>query len=441
MNKQKWIACALEKGFESFEIYQSRSREKKITWYEGRMDTYVVSKVLGTSFRGVYDGRMVNASTEDTSDDPMESIIADMISQAKMISAEDKARIRRPQEAKPLKERKTIVPAKTEDIFEVLKKIEQDILAADPRIFQVTYLICAEEETTVEITNSYGMDISESSSRYEIYASAAARENEEVRTGYEYTAFTDFASFDAGEFAALAAEKTTAMLGAVTPKSANVKVIIENEAMTSLFSAFAGMFSGEMIRKEISPLCRKLNEKIFSDLVTIVDDPRNPQACVQRCYDDEGCPTYAKTVVDKGVFRTILHSTKTADAMNAQSTGNGFRRSYETPVDVMGKNLCIMPGTSAADELCASMNDGIVITEFAGLHAGIDFVSADFSLQCAGFLVENGKRTKALTLMTAAGNFIELMNSVVAVGNDIEWKGRTTAAPSIQFASIAIAGE
>ena len=276
MNKQNWIAYALEKGFESFEIYQSRSREKKLTWFEGQMDTYVVSKVLGTSFRGVYNGRMVNASTEDTSDEPMESIIADMISQAQMINAENKARIREPMQAEPISGRKTLVPAKTEDIFYVLKKIEEDILAADRRIFQVTYLICAEEETTIEITNSNGMDISESNSRYEIYAAAAAKENEEIRTGYEYAAFTDFASFDAKKFAALAAEKTTAMLGAVTPKSANYKVIIDNEAMTSLFSAFAAMFSGETIRKGISPVSGRLNEKIFSDLATIADDPRNP---------------------------------------------------------------------------------------------------------------------------------------------------------------------
>ena len=41
MNKQKWIEYALQEGFSDFEIYQSLSSEKKVTWYEGQMDTFV----------------------------------------------------------------------------------------------------------------------------------------------------------------------------------------------------------------------------------------------------------------------------------------------------------------------------------------------------------------------------------------------------------------
>ena len=54
MNKQKWIDRALELGLESFEIYQSLTSERSVTWYEGKLDTFTTSKVLGTSIRGVY---------------------------------------------------------------------------------------------------------------------------------------------------------------------------------------------------------------------------------------------------------------------------------------------------------------------------------------------------------------------------------------------------
>ena len=96
MNNEKWFAAAKNAGFESFEIYQQLSEERKFTWFEGTLDTYVTSHVLGTAFRGIYDGKMVNASSEDTSDDQMDDILDSLKSQAEMITSTEKDMIRRP---------------------------------------------------------------------------------------------------------------------------------------------------------------------------------------------------------------------------------------------------------------------------------------------------------------------------------------------------------
>ena len=39
--------------------------------------------------------------------------------------------------------------------------------------------------------------------------------------------------------------------------------------------AMSPMFSGEMINKGISPVRGKVGEKIFSEKITVVDDPKN----------------------------------------------------------------------------------------------------------------------------------------------------------------------
>lgn len=80
--------------------------------------------------------------------------------------------------------------------------------------------------------------------------------------------------------------------------------------MTSLFASFVGLFSGDLIFKGISPLKGKENTKIFSDKITIIDNPRNLEALTIANYDDEGCPTKEKVLVDKGVFSSMLHDTK-----------------------------------------------------------------------------------------------------------------------------------
>ena len=60
------------------------------------------------------------------------------------------------------------------------------------------------------------------------------------------------------------------------------------------------------------------------------------------------------------------------------------------------------------------MKDGLVITDLAGLHAGLNHVTTDFSLQCSGYLVKDGKRDRSVALITAAGNFLDLMKKVAA---------------------------
>lgn len=104
-------------------------------------------------------------------------------------------------------------------------------------------------------------------------------------------------------------------------------------------------------------------------------------------------------------------------------------------------NLYIVPGEKSLEELCAEMKEGYVITSLQGLHAGIDFVTTNFSLQSSGYWIKDGKFDRSVTLVTVAGNFLDLMKKVCAVGNDLEWSYRSIAAPSIYFGECAVAGE
>ena len=50
-------------------------------------------------------------------------------------------------------------------------------------------------------------------------------------------------------------------------------VLMEKEAMSSLFTALSGLFDGEDAFKGISLLKDKQDTKIFDDKITIIDDP------------------------------------------------------------------------------------------------------------------------------------------------------------------------
>lgn len=127
--------------------------------------------------------------------------------------------------------------------------------------------------------------------------------------------------------------------------------------------------------------------------------------------------------------------------MNVESTGNGFKSGYASPVRVSPMNMWIEPGTEDLDALLARMGDGLVITDLMGLHAGLHFASTQFSLQASGYLVKDGKRGDPVTLITVAGRFLDLMNEVEAVGSDLDWSYKQIASPSILFKQCAISGE
>ena len=185
----------------------------------------------------------------------------------------------------------------------------------------------------------------------------------------------------------------------------------------------------------------KLGTQIFSELISVVDNPRNTEANTLVNYDDEGCPTREKVLVDRGVFKTMLHNSASAARMNTESTGNGFKRGYDGVVNVSPRNCYIVPGEKSLEELCADMKEGFVIEGLDGLHAGINFITTNFSVQCSGYWVKDGKKDHGVSLVTIAANYLELMKTVTAVGNDLQWGTGSIACPSVAFEGCAIAGE
>ena len=443
MNKQTFITKALDAGFESFEVYQSIEERRYIEYYEGKMDSYTQSHVLGTSLRGLYNGKMTTASTEDSNieDDKIDAFIQMMIDQAAVTTGEDSGLILEPQKTTLVEKENKFVRPEVKDIEELLLKIEKKLLSFDERIFQITQLIYVDNRIVRSITNSKGNDIKDETYNQIVVVGLAAKENDEIKNAYKFEPLYDVKTFDLDKFVKEAGEEVLNKLGAKSIPSKSYKTIIKRKAMTSLFNAFSQMFSGDLIGKGISPIKDKLDEQIFSENITIIDDPRDTKAINIYNYDDEGYPTSKKTLVENGKFIKMLHSTKSAMRFNATSTGNGFKSSYNSPIDVSPMNCYIVPGEKSFDELLNEMNEGLVIEDFQGLHAGIDFASTNFSLQCSGYYVKDGKKDRSVSLITAAGNFLELMKNVEEVGNDLEWKFDNILSPSILFKSIAISGE
>ena len=178
--------------------------------------------------------------------------------------------------------------------------------------------------------------------------------------------------------------------------------------------------------------------EVAADVVTIVDDPLMKGGLATSAFDGEGSASRTKKVVDSGKLTTLLHDRKTARKQGVSSTGNAARVGGR--IMVAPTNLYIAAGEKSLDELMADVGNGVVITELAGLHAGANPSSGDFSLLSKGYTIENGKRGRAVEQITVAGNFYQLLKSIRAVGSDLTFEGSSIGSPSVDAGTLKISG-
>lgn len=440
MNYTELLNKAKEFGFSDLEIYEDHSSSLTIGIYNGIVDKNKISDVTQITIRGIYNGKMASIVLENENES-IDFILNNLKNNASIISTEEEFMIYEGDTVYPKARdiRNDFQEYTTFQKIEMLKGIENNIKALDSRIVFVPYCNYSEEKSSVKIINSKGLNISKENEYCALVLQAVAKENNDSQSGFKVDVQLRYENLDTKKLAEEVVRRTVSMLNAKSIPSKTYPVIIENEAMTDLLSAFFPVFSGESAIKKLTPFLGKENEKIMSDLITIVDDPLHKDAIINEPFDDEGVACNRKVIVDKGVLKTLLHNLKTAKYFNTKSTGNGFKSG--ATIEVNPVNFYIEPGVKSKEELIKEMNDGLLITSVEGLHAGVNAISGDFSLKSQGFLISEGKISRPVTLIVAAGNFYKLMNEVVAVGSDLELGHQGIAAPSIMFKGLAISGE
>ena len=88
------------------------------------------------------------------------------------------------------------------------------------------------------------------------------------------------------------------------------------------------------------------------------------------------------------------------------------------------------------------LKEGVYINELNGMHAGMNAQSGNFSLQAAGFMIRDGKLAEPLSLITVAGNLVDVFMGIKDIANNSEFQlsgGVTT--PSILIKKLSVTGE
>jgi PmbA protein len=147
-------------------------------------------------------------------------------------------------------------------------------------------------------------------------------------------------------------------------------------------------------------------------------------------------------LIEGGRLRSYLYDTYTANREGGSSTGSASRQGYRSLPSVSTSNLMVAAGALSLEELLGEAGDGVLVTDVAGLHSGVNPVTGVFSVGASGRIIRDGQLAEPVREFTIAGELVGMLGAVSAAGADARWVpfGGSVSTPPLLVAEMAISG-
>jgi len=444
--KQELFAQAKAKGFTDYEVLFLGSNGFSVRVLGGEITEYKSTASQGVGFRGTFGGKMGYAASEKMDETVIGSMIENAAANAGIIEDEAVEKLYPGDDSYP--EVNVYNPALDDvtaaDKIKWTMEMEAYAKGLDPRVKIADFCTIGNQENEMAMANSYGLDLSQKRNIASAVVVARVEENGITKSAYEYWSGRDFAELDYKALAKKAVDTAISYLGAQSIPTGAYPVAFDNNSAKDLFAVFSGIFMAENGQKGFSLLNKdKLGTEIAAPHITLRDDGVCDLSLGSMSFDAEGVATQQKAIIENGVLKTLLYNLKAAEKDGVKSTGNASKAGLGGVISTSCTNYYLVPSETPFDEMIAGVEKGVLITDMAGLHSGVNPVSGDFSVSAEGFLIENGKATKPIEQITIAGNFYEVLKNITAVGSDLRFHSSGHGGmgmPSILVDSIKVSG-
>ncbi|MBE6702820.1 MAG: TldD/PmbA family protein [Ruminococcaceae bacterium] len=439
--KELLFAEAKKAGLTDYDVYFRMSSDAGAEALNKELSSCAFGTKGGVSFRCAIKGRIGSAASQCLEKDAVTSLVSRAMANAEIIDADEEPIFFEGSGKKAYRTVSVAAPALPDaaELRRAAMTLQEQLYAESELMTDGTSTAAGAALTHVALANSKGLCLSHRAGMRYTYAEAIVNDGNEPSFG---SAFAATVSTDT-DIAKKATAEALARLGAGAVKTGSYDVIFAAKQMRSLLSAFAGIFSGKNAMLGLSLLAGKEGQRVASELLTVIDDPFYAENPMQMPFDAEGVATKEKNLIENGVLKTLLYDLTYAKKAGKEPTGNAAR-GIADPVSISPYCLRIAPGKDSPAFLRQKLGNGIYINELKGLHAGADAVTGDFSIESAGFLIENGKLTKPVHSFTVAGNFFDLLKAIDGIADNVEMglpAVSGTAAPDVLVRNLSVAGE
>jgi PmbA protein len=431
---------------EQVEAYVLRSRDVDVKVFGGEVESLAVAEVEGVGVRVIVDARQGYAWAGTL--DP--AVIAETVEEARDNAAfgapDESYALAGPGDAEgveaPLLDlwRDDVDATSTAAKVALALELEAATRAADPRVRGVESASYGDAAVEAAVANSLGLEAATRRTVCSCSAFAMAGEGTATQTGSGFSAGRSFAEIDPQVAASDAAERAVRLLGAKQIPSAKLPVVFDPLVTRSVLALVGGALSGEAIVKGRSLFVGREGEEVAGPGITLVDDPTLADAFGAATHDAEGVPTRPVALISNGRLEAFLHNVYTARRAGARTTGSAVRGGFKSPPGVGARALHLAPGSLSADEILASVSDGLYVQSVSGLHSGTNPVSGDFSVGAVGLVVRNGEFAEPVREVTIASTLQRMLHDIVHVGADLTWLPGGAAGMTVLVGEMSVSG-
>jgi PmbA protein len=314
--------------------------------------------------------------------------------------------------------------------IQLAQECESVARAVDSRITNSEGASVSTYEGMFAYANSNGFNGGYASSRHGLSCSVIADDGDDnMQRDYWYTSARAPEDLESAAYVGrLAGERTVKRLNSQRIKTAQMPVMFDASLSSGLISHLISAISGGSLYRKSSFLLDSLGKQVMSPFITIEEKPHLLRGLASSPFDNEGVATKPRTLVKDGVLQGYMLSSYSARKLGMVSTGNAGGN----------HNLIVNHSNLDFNAMLKTMGRGLLVTELLG-H-GINMVTGDYSRGAAGFWVENGVIVHAVEEITIAGNLKDMLNQILAIGNDVLIQGSKQVG-SILIENMTVAGD
>ncbi|MCL2657276.1 MAG: metalloprotease PmbA [Betaproteobacteria bacterium] len=429
---QDCLRFAREGGASAAEIDVSEGWGHSVSVRHGEIDTLEYNRDKGLSVSVYLGTQRGHANTSDFSAQAMRDTVKAALSIARFTAEDPCAGLPEAELlATEARELDLFHPWETdvEASLELAKRCEAAGFAVSGQITNSEGASVSTQQSQFVSANSLGFCEGFATTRHSLGVSLIAGQGDGMQRDDWWVSSRDAARLppveEVGDYAA---RRALSRLNARRLPTQEAPVIFEAPQVAGLLGHFVGAASGGALYRRASFLLGRMGEQVFSDQVTLLEDPFVPGGFASSWFDDEGVRTARRNVVEKGQLKGWFLGSYSARKLGLQTTGNAGGC----------HNLILQPGDDNLNGLIRRMGRGLLVTELLG-H-GINMVTGDYSRGAAGYWVENGVIAYPVQEITIAGNLLQMFKDIVACGNDMLIRGSKQCG-SVLIGSMTIAGE
>jgi PmbA protein len=273
-------------------------------------------------------------------------------------------------------------------------------------------------------------------SRHGISIEAIAGEGTGMERDYDFSSARHGADLEAAEkIGRSAGERAVKRLNPRKVSTRRVPVVYDQRVASSLVGHLSSAINGSALARKTSFLQKDLGEQIFAGGVTIIDDPLRPRGLRSQPFDAEGVATSRRALVENGVLKSWILDCASARELGLATTGHAQRGVSSVP-SPGATNLHLEPGRASPQELIRDIEDGLYVTDLIGMGANI--ITGDYSRGAAGFWIEHGELTYAVSEVTIAGHLRDIFRTLTPA-NDLTFRHGINA-PTVRVEDLTVAG-